>query len=444
MDNPEIAVKIFSRAIQIDTRHHQAYVNLGLALVRKGDAPYAVTVFRMAIELNRHDPVALANLGLALRVMGESKAAIAASFEAVHLRPDYAQAASNAAIMLSEEQRHGEAIHLAHHAVTAVAFTVHNCENNNISRKSQNEQAVQYNLGRVCLQAGLIDEARHVFEKIQNDQGQSAGARAQALNSLAYICVMSNDIAGFEAAYQQASRFQPQLMIFLRNLGAARLKYNDFSGAVGVLNRALDGEPNNLDALLNLGVAATKLGDYDTAHSAFARGHRLSPLNPGLLYNYGLLMLKSGLQQASTAQLSDADRSIHLSISLLSQAVTQLNQNGQINDTMSNWPNNLLHTARAALSAIRELQKRRAQTMTPKYTTDESVQAQTAPPINSKDYNSYFDSKEEDEEKLQPIDLYFGSTESMDITGLETLLFSSSNSLQRQDSSTSQASSHAL
>ena len=87
-----------------------AYSNLGAALKEQGSLDEAVAAYRQAIHIKPDYAEAYSNLGVALTEQGSLDEAVAACRQAIRIRPDYAEAYSNLGVALSEQGKFNEAV----------------------------------------------------------------------------------------------------------------------------------------------------------------------------------------------------------------------------------------------------------------------------------------------------------------------------------------------
>ncbi len=87
--------KAYERALELNPRHADAHVNLGLLLYQQNEIPEAVEHFQKALTIKRHHAAAAFNLGIALEDLGQRNEAIEAYRRAVESDPYFADAHFN-------------------------------------------------------------------------------------------------------------------------------------------------------------------------------------------------------------------------------------------------------------------------------------------------------------------------------------------------------------
>lgn len=290
----DVAVALFSQALARAPRARECFVNLGVALVRRGDVAFAVAAFRVAVGLDTRDAVAFANLGLALQMMGEPQAAAVALQESIRLRPDYAEAASNAAIVLHDVGKRDDALHCARHAVAALCFAKKN-KATAPEEQRRGAEAARYNYARVCLDAGATDEALAIFVDLRSDARVGVSTRAECLNNIAIVYAMRGDALACDQALDDALALVPGSATYARNAGAVSVAHRRLGRAIEMLRRSADIDASNADTFSNLGVAYVESDDLNNAIIAFTHALRLAPNDPRFAFNLGCALLRYAL-----------------------------------------------------------------------------------------------------------------------------------------------------
>jgi serine/threonine protein kinase/tetratricopeptide (TPR) repeat protein len=100
----EGAIRRYRTAIQIDSKYADPHNGLGLALEAKGDLDGAIEEFREALRLNKDYPMPHVNLGAALKAKGQTDDAIAEYRVALHINKDIPEAHSNLGAALIDKR----------------------------------------------------------------------------------------------------------------------------------------------------------------------------------------------------------------------------------------------------------------------------------------------------------------------------------------------------
>jgi serine/threonine-protein kinase len=106
----EGAISALRQASRLEPDYAEAHHNLGNALHKKGDVDGAIAAYREALQLKKELPEALNGLGVALVCKGDVDRAIAAYREALQLKQDYPEAHCNLGGALREKGQFAEAL----------------------------------------------------------------------------------------------------------------------------------------------------------------------------------------------------------------------------------------------------------------------------------------------------------------------------------------------
>lgn len=109
LDSAESA-RAYRRAIELDPRFGDAYINLGRIEHAAGNGEEAERLYRRALEFIPQDPVARYNLALALEDRGDQDGAVKLYREAVEIAPDFADAHFNLGRLLDRLGHKSEAL----------------------------------------------------------------------------------------------------------------------------------------------------------------------------------------------------------------------------------------------------------------------------------------------------------------------------------------------
>jgi tetratricopeptide (TPR) repeat protein len=113
-EDPEAARDAYRRALSLDPRLTDAYVNLGRLVHEAGDAREAARLYHLALEGSPEDPIVHFNLALALEDLGGPEAAIAHYRRALSHDPDFADAHFNLAGLCEQLGHEAEAVRHYH------------------------------------------------------------------------------------------------------------------------------------------------------------------------------------------------------------------------------------------------------------------------------------------------------------------------------------------
>lgn len=162
------AVACLRKAIELDPNYANAHISLGIALKSTGKLNEAINCFRKAIALDPDEFGAQYNLGNALMTQGKVDEAIACYHRAISINPEFSQAHVNLGLELASRGQLDEAI---------------DCYNKALEFQP-NLTPAHLNLGMALAGKGKVDEAIACYRKaieIDPKQAFAYGALGQIL-----------------------------------------------------------------------------------------------------------------------------------------------------------------------------------------------------------------------------------------------------------------------
>jgi tetratricopeptide (TPR) repeat protein len=200
------------------------------------------------------EPSLFVNLGVVLAHQGRIDEAVAQYSEALHLKPDYADA--------------------------------------------------HYNLGNALARQGRIDEAVAQYsEALRIEPGYP-----DAHNNLGLALAAQGRINEAMAQYSEALRLKPDYPEAHYNLGLALATQGRIHEAMAQYSEALRLKPDYPEAHNNLGNALARQGRIDEAVAQFSEALRLKPDYPEAHFNLGNALARQGRIDEAIAQCSEALR----------------------------------------------------------------------------------------------------------------------------------------
>jgi eukaryotic-like serine/threonine-protein kinase len=284
----ESAIRYYYSAVALKPTSPGVFINLGNALVSKGEVDAAIAAFREAIRIKPDLAVAHSNLGAALRSRGEVDAAIAASREAIRIKPDYAEAHVNLGLALDSKGEVDTAI---------AAFR-------EASRLKPDFALAHYNLGTALDSKGEVDAAIAAFReaiRIKPDY-------AEAHHNLGIALRSRGEFDAAIAAYREAIRLKPDFAEAHYNLGNALDSRGEFDAAIAASREAIRLKPDFAQAYYNLGNAHNSKGEFDAAIAAYREATRLRPDYAKAHHNLGTALGSKGEFDAANAAFREAIR----------------------------------------------------------------------------------------------------------------------------------------
>jgi tetratricopeptide (TPR) repeat protein len=250
---------LWEHAIAVTAENHRAQASLAHALAKQGRLDDAIEHYFEALRIKPGYAEAHNNLGLALADKGRAGEAIGHYFEALRALPDYGEAHNNLGVALTAEGRRGEAIR---HFSEALRIDPAVAESHN-------------NLGVALAREGRLDEAIRQF--------------SEALR--------------LRPAYAEA---QKNLAVAYNGIGAALADQGRAGEAIARYSGALRLRPDLVDARANLGRALAGQGRVDEAIRELQEAARLEPRDADLQYDVAVLLARKGRTTEAVHHLQTA------------------------------------------------------------------------------------------------------------------------------------------
>lgn len=262
-----VAIAIYQQILAAVPNHQDAMQLLGVACYQNGDSAAAVRWLQQSLALNHHQPAVYNNLGLAFWDLRQLDEAVAAFYQALHLQPDYVEAAINLGGIL---QQRGE----NQAACSALAVLA-------LRAESAPLWAVY---GQSCRNAGNLPAALDALhqacrlepESVEHWRIRAIVERESGLETQAYQTL------------QQALQIWPQHPELILE-SAATLAEQKPDEARVLFRQVLAQDDCNVEAWFGLGCLAQQAKDYPQAERHFLAALAIAPhfgafLNLGNLY----------------------------------------------------------------------------------------------------------------------------------------------------------------
>jgi Flp pilus assembly protein TadD len=264
----------YREAIRLKKDYAEAHSNLGYALREKGQVDEAIAECREAIRIKNDHAEAHTNLGLCLAAKGRLDAAIAEYQAAIRLKKDYADAHFNLGNTLKNKGRLDEAIAEYREAI----------------RLNKNYAVAHTNLGIALANKGLFDEAIVEYrEALKQDFRQAYNAHNWLGITLKYKGRLDEAIA----EYREAIRLNKNFSHAHNNLGVALAEKGQLDEAIAEYRQAIRLEQDHPEAHANLGLALLNQGNFQQAPEELRRAYELGSHNPVMCQSIATLLQKS-------------------------------------------------------------------------------------------------------------------------------------------------------
>ncbi len=274
--NPGVALKCITRALQIQPLDVGAHLNLGLVLADLGQLDQALKSYDHALALNPEFAEAHYNRGnLCLRLRQFKEAQVSLT-RAIALRPQHVASHYNLGIVLRELKHFEQSVQAYQKAI-----------------ELQPDYAPAHaNLGDVMYAMGRLDEALLCCERALTLSPDFAEAHSNRGNALLGMGRMDEAIA----AYQHAIRLNPSYAEAHYNLGNAWLQSGDARQALRCYELALQYRPVHADTWCNQGEAWRDLGHSERALESSQRAIEIDPCHAKSHVNCGIAWSELGRQ----------------------------------------------------------------------------------------------------------------------------------------------------
>ena len=231
--------------------------DLGAMLVRQGQVQEAIGHYEQALHLKPDLANAHYNLGIALAGQGRLQEAIGHYEQALRFKPDDAEAHNNLGNALDELDRPQEAVGQYEQAL----------------RIQPDYAEAHYNLGVTLERLGRTQEAIQHYEQAVRIKPDLIQAQLNLGSTLLRVGKPQEAIGH----YEQAVRITPDSAEAHNNLGNALDELDRPQEAIGHYEQALRIKPDLADAHYNLGITLEKLGRTPEAIQHYEQALRIKP-----------------------------------------------------------------------------------------------------------------------------------------------------------------------
>ena len=252
----------YSRAIALNPRYRDAYINRAIAYFKMHEYEKSVADRRRATQLEPNNPgnyKEFGSIGEAFQQLGRNDSAYAYFNRAIELHPGFAEARNNRGII---KMSGGD-------LVGAVADFSEVIALNPRYRAAYANRAIAYTTTREY-EKSIADSRRAVELEPRNPNNYleygSIGAAFQRLNR--------NDSA--YVAFDRAIGLNPGYPEGLNNRGVMKVWRGDLAGAVADFSRAIAASPGYRDAYANRAIAYVKMHEYEKSKADRRRALELA------------------------------------------------------------------------------------------------------------------------------------------------------------------------
>jgi tetratricopeptide (TPR) repeat protein len=252
----------------------RALVSLGRVAGAMGEAKLAVKYAKTAVRSSPKDAAAHNALGNAMLLEGKVKLAKESYLRAIKKNPGFADAYYNVGNLYREQRDYAAAVDSYERAVEL----------------SPSQADVHNSLGAVFADMGRAEEAKRAFLRaLELDTGY-----AEASFNLGGEFGKEGDHARALEYLNRAITLRPDYSKAYHNLGVSYQAMGDLVAATTAYRRALACQPENGEAYNHLGSVFTNMGKTEEAVEAFLRAVELDPSCAEGYFNLGSALTHNG------------------------------------------------------------------------------------------------------------------------------------------------------
>ena len=282
---------ICRHTVRVTENNDLALLNLGTALVLKGQKDEAFACFQEALHVNPRNPSAQYNMASQCKSRGQIKEAAEHYQAAIKYYAAYpwadrerAWACNDLARLLSEQGQHDAAMTFYQKAAEI----------------SPGDFKLQNNLGYALARSGKTNDAIGHYRKALEINPQYAVAHRNLAEAIGGV----SDEALFH--YDEAIRLRPEFAEAHRDLGFALMARGNNRDAQTQFEEAIRITPNNGKAHVGMAIVCGKLGNVDAAIEHWREVLKLTPSDADASLELGMLLLKTGEIQEAADQYTHA------------------------------------------------------------------------------------------------------------------------------------------
>jgi tetratricopeptide (TPR) repeat protein/predicted Ser/Thr protein kinase len=267
------AIPFLTVAVALRPRSPGAHLNLGTALLDRGQVDQAIACFKKARALDPKYAAAHNNLGNALRRKGKVDEAIACYKKAIAIEPKLANGHNGLGAVLCDVKRDYDGAIACFHQAIAL---------------DPKYALAHHNLGKALRGKGEVDRAITCFRTAiacyQKARAFDRSCAAAHYSLGAVLCDVKKDYDGAIACFRAAIALAPKHAQAHYNLANALKGNGEVDDAIDCYRTAIELDPKHAEAHCNLGFALARQGRFAESLAAVKRGHELGSKQPGWRY----------------------------------------------------------------------------------------------------------------------------------------------------------------
>ena len=266
LEQLDLSIEAYNKALVIKPDYTDAYYNMGVALKAQGKLEKAIEAYNKALAIKPDNAEAYNNMGVALKAQGKLKQAIEAYNKALAIKPDFTDAYYNSGNTLLEQGKLEDAIEAYNNALTL---------------KPDYAEAY-YNRGNALKEQGKQDEAIDSYSKalaLEPDY-------ADAYHNMGATFQDQGKLEAAIEAYNKALAKTPDNADAHNNIGNALRDQGKLEESIEAYNNALAIKPDYAEAYNNMGTTLQDQGKLEAAIEAYNNALAIKPNYAGAKENF--------------------------------------------------------------------------------------------------------------------------------------------------------------
>ena len=295
----DLAINSFQKALKIQPKYVDAYNNLGILFKDQRDLESATECYRNALEIKPDHAEAHYNLGAVSEIQNDLEGAIRSYQKALEIKPDLVYVYKHLGLVLQKVGKFKEAAQIYKRSIALnsgdfLAYNSLGVTENILGKLREAEssfrQAIlinsdyaeaRYNLALTLQNIGEYDEAEVVYKRVI----ASNPDHAEAHNNLGVVQEHTGKPEKSMASYKQAIALKPDYADAYNNLEVIRQERNEVENSEKAYNKAILLNNSFQSARINRGKLLfgqkyfeAALQDFDFCNTPESKGLALSSL----------------------------------------------------------------------------------------------------------------------------------------------------------------------
>ena len=314
---------LFEQVLKFQPKHFDALHLLGVIAVQVNNPEKAVELIGKALEINQQDPAAFYNLGCALQELKRFQAALEGYGKAIALKPDFVAAYYNCGVIFNITNQYQASIENFDMAITLKPDYVQAYNNRADPLKSlgQYQAAIEsydkaialrpdyatayYNRGITLSELKRYKAALEDFDKaIALKPGY-----AEAHNNRASVLKLLGQYQAALESYDKAIDLKPDYADAYFNRGMIPSELKHHNAAIDDYDKAIALKPDHIEAYNNRANALKSLRQHQAALESYGKAIALKPDYAEAYHNRGITL--SELKRYKAA-IEDYDKALAL------------------------------------------------------------------------------------------------------------------------------------